>query len=93
MPLLPLLCIFRHITRYSMWAMQAFACVPFISTCCLYTPASVMPKKNRCTIKPALSLIAAAAVATMPHDMVMLPYHHRAPRRIVRKVEGMWAKP
>lgn len=58
-----------------------------------HPPASVTPRKKRCTTRPVLSLMAAAAVATMPHAMVMLPYHQRAPSCIVRKVEGTWATP
>lgn len=59
----------------------------------LAAPASATPRKNRCTTSPVLFLMAAAAVATMPHAMVIPPYHQRAPNRIVAHVEGTWATP
>lgn len=56
-------------------------------------PASVIPRKKRCSTRPVRSWMAAADVATMPQDRVIVLYHQRAPNRIVRKVEGMWATP
>jgi hypothetical protein len=68
-------------------------CFGRAATHATFPPACATPRKNRCTTSPVRSLMAAAAVATTPHEMVMLPYHQRAPSCIVRNVEGTWATP